>query len=987
MGRITRAICFFVVLVFIAGLAVSEVKAAPASSKAELKRQEKARKAEELKEKKEAAARAKREKKAQEAAKAKAKREAKIKAKADAKARRAREAEMKIMYAKAKKQRDAAVARAKKDKAARLGRLDARSKKETAKLAKELQLEKAGLKKKLESDKVRATSDYKRSLAAAKKNKKQLDAEYKKKVVALEADYRSALANIEAKAKSQSKQTASEMKQCKAKVSALSAQDKRQAKSIKVELANLKARNAKDKSSAKAKYKAAKADAKKRKASKRELGQIETSYKDSLKRLAADYSSSVASVNEKANAQDADIATAKAEQYEMLNDLEASSKEQAKAIKEEKSELKNQFEQDKKMAHGISKLKLEYEGKIEGLEATYKDDVAKVDEKMALHKAQIAKERQQIISDYDEKVAIEDLKLRMIKEQPEIATVTLPADDSPVLNVKEIRIKGNILVPATEIYGAMPLIYNSSDKPLSKAESDLLYDFRVLLDIIVNPGQPRQVSSRTIKGFTEYILSQYQNKDFAGIYVYVPKEAMVSGTELRDDLLQINVLEAPVTEVSVKTYDPDQNVTAEGYLKQSYVEKWSPVQPGEVANQKELDDFVNLLNENPDRYVSAVVTKGAQEQSLAVGYDIYEASPWHFFVQADSAGTKDRKWTPRIGMINTNLLGVDDTFTAIYQAPWEHGIEDEWSVYGSYDRPIWGPKLRLNVYAGYSQFDTTPAGGGIDFIGTGSFVGGALRWNVLQRDDWFLDLLGTMDYFRSKITPSIFPQFLASNVRGAMIGWGSELYHSDDLSDTKFTFNVSESFDTSSQASYNIARGNTVAPTNFRIYTASASHSQILDPNKITRLSGNFRWIDSSDRLVPTKMTTFGGLYTVRGYVESDIVADGGILASVQYEYDLVKHQEAKQPKDQQAQQQAQKGELRLKKLAPLVFWDYGRAIINDSVANEKGIQDMCSFGAGALAEIGDNFSGGAYYGIPTTNTDDTNSGKGRWHFSVMYRW
>ena len=48
-------------------------------------------------------------------------------------------------------------------------------------------------------------------------------------------------------------------------------------------------------------------------------------------------------------------------------------------------------------------------------------------------------------------------------------------------------------------------------------------------------------------------------------------------------------------------------------------------------------------------------------------------------------------------------------------------------------------------------------------------------------------------------------------------------------------------------------------------------------------------------------MTTFGGLYTVRGYQESEIVADGGIIASVQYEYDIVKAIEKEQPKERPA--------------------------------------------------------------------------------------
>jgi hemolysin activation/secretion protein len=76
-------------------------------------------------------------------------------------------------------------------------------------------------------------------------------------------------------------------------------------------------------------------------------------------------------------------------------------------------------------------------------------------------------------------------------------------------------------------------------------------------------------------------------------------------------------------------------------------------------------------------------------------------------------------------------------------------------------------------------------------------------------------------------------------------------------------------------------------------------------------------------------MTSFGGMYTIRGYEEVDTIADKGLIASVQYEYDLIR-----------AGQVALFGEdvddtkrkPFLKKLAPLAFFDYGRAEYNDAL-------------------------------------------------------
>ncbi|MHC4104260.1 MAG: ShlB/FhaC/HecB family protein, partial [Planctomycetota bacterium] len=270
------------------------------------------------------------------------------------------------------------------------------------------------------------------------------------------------------------------------------------------------------------------------------------------------------------------------------------------------------------------------------------------------------------------------------KLDEDISEIDLSQDTTQKINVKEIRISGNSLLTTDELLENMPLIYNDSDETLMMAGSENLYDFRVLHDIVLDPGQARQVSTRTIRALTQYIVSVYRKNNYAGIYVYVPSQVMIDGERLRDDILLVEVLEAKVSTVRVSQYDIEQNLVEKGYLRRDAVLEWSPIKEGEVGNQKKLDDFVNLLNLNPDRYVSAVVTQGDETDTLTVAYDIYESDPWHYFIQVDNSGTRDRQWSPRVGVINTNVLGFDDKFMAIWQSPWESGLEDNYSVYGTY---------------------------------------------------------------------------------------------------------------------------------------------------------------------------------------------------------------------------------------------------------------------------------------------------------------
>ncbi len=571
-------------------------------------------------------------------------------------------------------------------------------------------------------------------------------------------------------------------------------------------------------------------------------------------------------------------------------------------------------------------------------------------------------------------------------EEEQLAKVKLPEDTSPRLTVQAVSISGNTLITTDELLKNLPAVFNASDKPLSKADSKDLYDFTSLRQIIAQPGQTQQVSARTIQGFTQYVLSAYQDRNYAGIYVYVPTEAL-QGQKLTDDVLAVRVLEAPVIDVGVTHYDVNQVSTLKGYLDSNAVLAWSPVKPGEVANKKRLDDFVNLLNLNPDRYVTAKVSKGAEPNTLAVNYGIYETDPWHWFLSVDNSGTKDRQWNPRIGVINTNLLGRDDTFMAMYQAPLESDIADNYSLFGSYDFPLTGPELRLMLYGGYSEFDISPQASDIDFVGGGKFIGTQLRYNFLQAGGWFFDAIGGISREESRITPSLFPEFLESNVRMNLWAVGAEAHKRDDMTTSSLALRRTASMGASDESEFTIAR--MLAEPYFSIYTLSVAHSRYLDPNKVARLSGTFRWVTTEDRLAPAKMTTFGGMYTVRGYDEYEIVADGGILFSAQYEFDLVRYEKVKGiPEKDAAESEASKSDkYRLKKLAPLAFFDFGRSMINEPTAAEESHETLASLGIGTLLEVGDNFSGAVYYGWPLKATDDTRRGKGRLNVGLMMRW
>ncbi len=600
---------------------------------------------------------------------------------------------------------------------------------------------------------------------------------------------------------------------------------------------------------------------------------------------------------------------------------------------------------------------------------------------------EIQEELQAMQREAEQEVAEQEELVESLREEELIAEIDrleLIEDTSPAFNANKLEFSGNTLISSEKLLKNVPDVYNMSDQPLFEADSQFLYDFRSLKMLADEPDKPVSISTRTIQGFTHYLLNVYQRYGYAGVYVYVPADSIVEGM-LRDEALRINILEAQVSNIIVRHMNVEGEEVEKGYLKESAIRDWSPVKPGEIVKKKELNDYVGLLNLNPDRYVAPVISKGDEPNSLALSYNVYEADPWHWFVQVDNAGQKKRQCSPKFGLINTNLLGYDDVFSTVYQQSLFHdNWEDNYSVYGNYDFPfLIGPRLRLQLFAGYSEYDQTSDTGGYNFLGNGSFGGGRLRFNLFQENNWFFDVLGGVTYEESRNTTvlgNIFTIVPGNTVRYSLWNAGVEFYRRNDMENTLFAFEMNSSWDASDQLSFETSRLG--SDRDFEYYTFTATHSQYLDEDKIQRLSGAFEGTYTPDRLVSSKLTTFGGMYSVRGYDENEIVADQGIITSLQYEYDLIAADEAKYSTSDDRQKK--KG---LRKFAPLVFVDYGIARNVDTIPGEDKDQELASFGPGIAFEYGENFSGACYYGYPLIATDSTNQGKGRLNFGLLYRW
>jgi hemolysin activation/secretion protein len=416
--------------------------------------------------------------------------------------------------------------------------------------------------------------------------------------------------------------------------------------------------------------------------------------------------------------------------------------------------------------------------------------------------------------------------------------------------VKNLRIEGNTLLP---------------DYELAALVAHLAGNERTLDALVQGASAVQQA---------------YRSAGYGGVIAFVPEQDLSSSD------IVIRVVEGKIAVVEIldnQRYDEANIRNSLPYLRE-----------GETPLIRVIDRDIQLTNENPAKEVRVTLAAGAKPGDVNARVQVAEEKPLRLLLGLDSSGTPGTsRFRANIGIQHANLWNRDHVGTFQFQTSPTN--PDQVHVYSvGYRIPFYGMSAALDAFFAHSNVNsvatTTPAGP-LGFTGSGD-VGGFRAHRFLSRMgdydhrvtfgwDWrhynnncSIGTFGSAGCGIASADVTVLPLSLGytGQAQGPRLSWG-------------FNTTVSGNPGGSSEQEFRASRPG--ADRHYAIWRFSAFSNLTLPAGfgLAARVVAQY----SPDALVPGEQlgiggagSALGGVISVRGYREREVVGDYGSFLNLE---------------------------------------------------------------------------------------------------------
>jgi hemolysin activation/secretion protein len=400
---------------------------------------------------------------------------------------------------------------------------------------------------------------------------------------------------------------------------------------------------------------------------------------------------------------------------------------------------------------------------------------------------------------------------------------------------------------------------------------------------------------------------------------------------------------------------------------------------GTVPNFNEVTKDIVSLNQWPDRRVTPALRAGATPGTVDVDLNVEDKPPIHGSLEVNNRQSPNTTATRISATVHyDNLWQLGHSFSFTYQvAPSRPSDAEVYSASYLAHTPIdW---LNLLVYGVKSSSDVATVGG-TNIVGPGEIVGGRFVMTLPGRDNFFQTLSVGVDYKHFDQTVGIPEQGTSGSpvTYYPVVGTYGATFQYDKFT-TQFNASLTYNLRPFSSDSIEFDNKRFQASPSFTHFNFDVSHTQELPEGY--QLWGKLQAQIADGPLVSSEQLSAGGLDTVRGYLESEVLGDDGVIGNVELRSPDIGAMLQKQMKDETGQGTPRFTTFNEARL--FLFADGGHASIQRPLPEQLGQFDLWSYGVGSRFKVFNGINGVAVLSVPMTNQTYTRAGDPRFNFRL----
>ena len=462
------------------------------------------------------------------------------------------------------------------------------------------------------------------------------------------------------------------------------------------------------------------------------------------------------------------------------------------------------------------------------------------------------------------------------------------------LDIQEYRVEGNTVLPPTDIENAV-------------------YDF-------LGPDRTPADIEKARAALEEL----YQKRGYPTVTVEVPRQSADTG------IVHITVTERRVGRLRV--------VNAQ-YHEPSAIKAGAPsLAPGTVPNINDVRRDMLALNRQPGPVVTPALHAGREPDTMDVDLDVTDTLPLHGSLELNNRRSADTTPLRLVGTLGyDNLFQRGDSIALFFQVAPEN-TADALVFSGAYTLRI--PGTDLSLLASYLKSDSDVATiGGTDVVGKGQIAGLRLIVPLPERDRLSHNLTLGADYkdFAQSLTLQGQGNRVPLTYYPVTIAYAATV--TADRSRTDLAVATVMGTPEFSASTAELENNRRDATGSFVYFKTSVSHTHELPLGM--QLWARVQGQASADALVPNEQFAAGGIDTVRGYLEAEVLGDDA--ADFQLELRSPSFAEAVAP---------QLNELRLH-----LFADAAETSINRRSPDQHRTYGLSSLGFGVRARFANHLT------------------------------